>query len=108
MDINITNYYYKKEHARLINIYNKTKKNRVKKKLIKRLFKLAYQYAWYKGGDLLLTILFSYIAKESINEDNIIPEEQTEEIYKDNNEVKISLFLYDGTYKNKRDRKSVV
>lgn len=45
MDINITNYYYKKEHARLINIYNKTKKNRVKKKLIKRLFKLAYQYA---------------------------------------------------------------
>lgn len=38
-------YYYEKEHARLMRIHDKTKKKRIKKKIVKRLFKLAYLYA---------------------------------------------------------------
>lgn len=35
------------------------------------------------------------------NRDETITEEPQEEIYVDNNEVKLSLFLYNGTYRNK-------
>lgn len=37
--------YYTIEHRRLKKIHDRTKKKRIKKKLIKRLFKLAYLYA---------------------------------------------------------------